>query len=219
MITAGGRDINPALSLQRGAFNAVYFHTLLISTLDSLYLALLSRWLSCECQSELWRPSSCVALMIESGGGDIYIPLWRWELEPTGMKSSSTDSDPPPAPDLPLQTCLLPLSPSYLPSRSHVAVSETFDCVSWEKPWFLPHIVSSRWFLVCSVWDAGYISLSVSPWIKKCQFNTLLLGLHDLNTSFFFPTLPLCPCCSAVWFSSSHVTVAPSRTRQSEGAR
>lgn len=45
-----------------------------------------------ECQSECQLVSSCVALMSQSGRGDIYITPRGWELEPTGMKSSSTDS-------------------------------------------------------------------------------------------------------------------------------
>lgn len=68
-----------------------------------------------ECRSKRWHVSSSVALMSESGGGDIYITLRGWEPEPTGMKSSSTDSASPrghhTASALPLQNFIHPLPP------------------------------------------------------------------------------------------------------------
>lgn len=66
---------------------------LMYTQIYCIYITLVcSSWTLSECQSKLWHPSSCVALMSESVGGDISITLCGWELESTGMKSSSTDS-------------------------------------------------------------------------------------------------------------------------------
>lgn len=99
--TAEERILNTGLFSDRGrggnsvftgsVFKCSYY---LNSYLNSTLILLLTR-AHFECQSKLWRLSSCVALISESGGGDIYIMLCGWELKPTGMKSSSSDSGSP----------------------------------------------------------------------------------------------------------------------------
>lgn len=67
VIGAGGKN-----SVFTGSvFKCSYY---LNSYLNSTLILLLTR-AHFECQSKLWRLSSCVALISESGGGDIYIML------------------------------------------------------------------------------------------------------------------------------------------------
>lgn len=143
--------------------------------------------------------------MSESGGGDIYIMLCGWELEPTGMKSSSTDSPPHRATTQPCSaTSKLypPFSPQLLFSPHTALLSHTRQVYA-KNIFPKSSVVLSNFGTKAAIYCNIFSIIIMRHWLMlsckvhytycthcKCQLNPLIVTSMFSTPPIVFNTFP-----------------------------